>query len=304
MDDVEIFAERLPTLAFGREFTHIPDHVREELESLQRESAIYSDQWVEELGDFRHVRIPFTEEEKQEFSRRSWAYELWIRAGRPKWARDTAGIDEDVARDADSYVMHTIDGESFGPPYHCFAAFLGDHLEALTCGMLNERRKVVELEGKEALIYEVRRVIESLTPTIRSFNAREKGLNPWTVAKEDDARDLLYVMLRPLLFDLAKEESVPSRGGTHKFVDLYSKAAKIFIEVKWIARRKQWKRIVEQIHVDTQSYIAHPACETLIFVIVDSARDIPDPRRLEHELSGSQTIAGKSIQMKVFVAEP
>jgi REase_DpnII-MboI len=295
---------RLPTKAFGYVFTHVPEHVREDLGTLEREKAVYSDQWVEELGNFRHVRIRFTDDECNEFARRAWAFELWIRAGMPKWARDTQDIDQDIASDADSYVAHTSDGRSFGPPYHSFAAFLGTHLMALTCGALADRRKVIEFEGKEALLYEVRRIIQTLTPTIRSFNTREKGLTPWTVAREDDVRDLLYVMLRPLVFDLVKEEAIPSRGGTHKFVDLCSKAVQLMLEVKWISKTGQWKRIVEQIHIDTQSYIAHPACETLLFVIVDSARDIPDPRKLENELSGEQAISGKLVKIKLFVVEP
>lgn len=302
--DIDFSEERLPTEAFGYTFTHIPDHVRDDLGSLEREGAIYSDQWVEELGDFRHVQITFTEEEIKEYAKRSWAYELWIRANMPEWARDTPEIDQTIANEADAYILYTRDGTSIGPPYHCFAAFLGNHLEALTCGMLSERRKVIEFAGKEALLYEVRRVIQTLTPTIRSFNTREKGLNPWTITREDDVRDLLYVMLRPLIFDIGKEEAIPSRGGTHKLVDLCSKAVKLMLEVKWIARHGQWKRIVEQVHVDTQSYIAHPACENLIFVIVDAARDIPDPRRLEEELSGEQSIDGKFINVRVFVAEP
>ena len=289
--------QRLPTKAFGRKFTHIPEHVRQDLDTLQREGAIYSDHWIEEIGDFRHVRIRFTDEERDEFARRSWAFELFIRAGQPKWALD-------VAAGADSYSIHLADGTVIPPPYHCFAAFLGNHLEALTCGMLENRREVIELHGKEALLFDVRRVIESLTPTMRSFNAREKGLMPWSIKQEDDVRDLLYVMLRPLIFDLAKEEAIPSRGGTHKFVDLCSSAVKLLLEVKWIGRRNQWKRIVEQLHVDTQTYIMHPACETLIFVIVDAARDIPDPRRLERELSGKQSICGKKFTVRVFVAEP
>jgi hypothetical protein len=296
--------QRLPTKAFGRTFTHIPEHIRQDLDTLQREGAIYSDNWIEDIGDFRHVRIPFTVEECTEFARRSWAFELFIRAGHPKWARMASGIDLDVAADADSYAPRLKDGTVIPPPYHCFAAFLGSHLEALTCGMLKERRHVIELQGKEALLFDVRRVIESLTPTIRSFNAREKGLTPWSIEREDDVRDLLYVMLRPLIFDLTKEEAIPSRAGTHKFVDLCSSAVKFLLEVKWIGKRNHWKRIVEQLHIDTQTYVTHPACETLMFVIVDAVRDIPDPRRLEHELSGEQSILGRTFTVRVFVAEP
>ena len=86
--------ERLPTYAFGKEFTHIPEHVRQDLQTLERECAIYTDHWIEEVGDFRHVKIDFTPEERDEFSRRSWAYELFLRAGYPTWAADTPCIDE------------------------------------------------------------------------------------------------------------------------------------------------------------------------------------------------------------------
>jgi hypothetical protein len=294
--------ERIPTHAFGRDFTHIPEHVREDLDSLERESVVYTDHWIEEIGDFRHVRIRFTEDERAEYARRAWAYELFLRAGSPMWAREAPGIDQGVAAEADSYELRSIDGSVIPPPYHCFAAFLGAHLEALTC--TTERDEVIDLQGKEKLLFDVSRVIASLTPTIRSFSNREKGLAPWQVRQEDDVRDLLYVMLRPIIFDLSKEEAVPSRAGTHKFIDLCSNLVKLAIEVKWIGRRNQWRRIVEQIHIDIQTYVVHPACETLIFVIVDAARDIPDPRRLEHELSVEQTIGGRRVNVRVFVVDP
>jgi hypothetical protein len=99
---------RLPTRAFGYKFTHIPEHAREDVAALEREGVLYADHWVDELQDFRHVRIALTAEEAKEYARRTWAFELWLRAGRPKWARDAEGIDEDVARDADSYSPHLV----------------------------------------------------------------------------------------------------------------------------------------------------------------------------------------------------
>ena len=189
------------------------------------------------------------------------------------------------------------------PPYHCFAAFLGDHLEALTCRR-SDRETVIDLKGRDAVLFEVRRAVESLTPTIRAFNNREKGLSRWEITCEDDVRDLLFVMLRPRVFDLIKEEAVPSRVGTHRFVDLCSKAIRLFIEVKWIGTRRRWKRIVDQIHVDIQTYVAHPACDNLLFVIVDAVRDIPDPRQLEEHLSGEQSVGDRRIHVRVIVCEP
>ena len=199
---------RLPTYALGKKFTHIPEHVRQDLATLERECAVYANHWIEEVGDFRHIRIDFTAEERDEYVRRCWAYELFIRADYPTWAVETPGIDEDIANDADTYTMVLRDGSTIPPPYHCFAAFLGSHLEMLTCSNTG-REVVIQLEGREAKLLEVRRAIQTLTPTIRSFERREQGLNPWKITCEDDVRDLLFVMLRPVIFDITKEEVVP-----------------------------------------------------------------------------------------------
>ena len=299
----EIVVKRIPTRAFGRVFTHIPEHVRQDLETLQRESTVYTDHWIEEIGDFRHVRIDFTDEECQEFARRSWAYELFLRADSPYWALDTPGIDEDIAREADSYGARTENGFEIPPPYHCFAAFLGEHLEMLTCNG-GDRQKVINLQGREAYVFEARRAIETLTPNIRSFNNRDDDVSTWTVECEKDVRDLLYVMLRPLIFDLKKEEVIPSKAGTSKKVDLYSNAARLLIELKWIGRRGTWKRIVREIHDDIQTYVRHPKCDNLIFAIVDNARDIPDRGQLESEETSVQSIDGRNVNIKVIVCEP
>jgi len=45
--------------------------------------------------------------------------------------------------------------------------------------------------------------------------------------------------------------------------------ARLFIEVKWIGKTGTWKQIVKQIHDDIQSYITHPSCGTIIFVVID-----------------------------------
>jgi len=271
---------------------------------LEREGVIYSDHWVDDLEDFRHVRITFTPEEAKEYARRTFAYELYLRAGRPEWAKDVPGIDIDIAQDADSYSLFLQDGKVIPPPCHCFAAFLGEHLEAISCGYLPERETIIELQGKESVLFTLSRAIQALTPTIRSFNSREKGLTAWPISREDDIRDLLYVMLKPVLFDLVKEEPTPSFALTHKLVDLCSKASRIFIEVKWIGRKNQWKTILEQIHIDIQSYPSHECCETLVFVILDAVRDIPDPRLVEHDMSGRQIIRDRAIDIRVYVVEP
>jgi REase_DpnII-MboI len=139
---------------------------------------------------------------------------------------------------------------------------------------------------------------------MRAFSSREKGLQPWTVSREDDVRDLLFVMLKPVMFDLVKEEPIPSLAGTHKFVDLSSKASRIFIEVKWLERKGRWKAILGQIQIDIQSYSTHPTCESLVFVVVDTIRDVPDPRLVEKEMTGTQIIRERQLDVRVYIVDP
>lgn len=294
---------RIPTHAFSYAFTHIPQFVRDDLGSLEREGVLYADHWIEELADFRHVRIQLTSQEAREYARRCWAFELWLRARSPRWAKNTPGIDADVASEADAYEGPGPNGEKI-VPYHCFAAFMGHHLESIACGGVSERQTVLELQGKELVLLTLSRAVQALTPTIRSFNAREKCLQPWTISCEDDIRDLLYVMLKPAIYDLVKEEPTPSLAATHKYVDLSSRASRLFVEVKWVNKRRQWKSILGQMQVDIQCYHTHLSCETLVFVVVDAVRDIPDPRLLEQELTGQQSVKGRTLDIRVYIVEP
>ena len=293
---------RIPTRAGGYEFTIIPEHVRSDLDTLTRECATYADYWIEEIGDFRHVRIEFTPEEREEFIRRSWAFELFLRAGIPDWAAETPGIDKDIGKEADSFSPRLKDGTIIPPPWHSFTAFLGPHLASLVCNGAG-RQVVIELSGRDKLLFETGRAVQTLTATIRSFNRREKGLDPWKIACEDDVRDLLYVMLRPLVWDIIKEEPVPSKAGSHKFADFCSNGAKLLIELKWIGKLGTWRRRIEEIYVDMETYVTHPSSDNLWFVIVDDAKDIPDPQQIESELTGKRTIGGKEIDVRVFVCE-
>ena len=63
------------------------------------------------------------------------------------------------------------------------------------------------------------------------------------------------------------------------------------MEVGWNGRRGVWKKTVDEVYVDIQTYIRHPSSKTMFFVIVDDARDIPDPRQLERELSEARRSA-------------
>lgn len=286
---------------FDFDFELLDDSHTTDLLTLEREGAVYADLWIDRLGDFRHVKIAFTQAETDEYVRSMKALELFLRAGSPNRAADVPGIPADIAARADSY-PHWVNGKVVGT-YHCPAAFIGPDLEELVC-TITPRTVILEELGTQALLTTIKRAIDSLTPAIRRFNKREKGLTPWPISREDDVRDLLYAILRASIEDLKLEEPTPSRGGTFQIVDLCSTTARLFIEVKWIAEPGRWRRVIDEIRVDCQAYGAHPSCRTLVFVVIDAAKSIPDPRLIEQELSGTQVIGGHHVDMFVFVREP
>jgi hypothetical protein len=96
---------------FGKNFGMVSDSQVSDLRTLERESAIYSDHWIDAIGDFRHVRIQFTPDEVKEYVRSMYSIELWLRAGKPTPVSEVKGIPEDIARRADKYEMVTRDGK-------------------------------------------------------------------------------------------------------------------------------------------------------------------------------------------------
>jgi len=287
---------------FGYEFAHIDDsHIRD-LESLERERAIYSDHWIEELNDFRHVRIRFTPQEVNEYVRSVKALDDFLGSG-ATWAREVPGIPADIAERADSYSVRTIHGKTYGPPWHCPAAFYGPELEMALCFSL-ERVEIIEELGTAAFLSTIKRAVDGLTPSIRAFGNREKGLATWPITREHDVRDLLYAMLRASISDIKREEPIPSKAGASRVADLHSALARTLIEIKWIARRGQWRRILDEIYIDIQTYARHPESDHLVFVVVDAARDVPDPHLAEAQISGKQEIEGKIISIRLYIREP
>lgn len=118
---------------FGHNFLNLDEHHVHELTALERERSIYTDHWIDELNDFRHVRIKLSDAEVEEYVRSMVAFDLFL-GSKAKWARSVKGIPKDIAKRADTYEMRTIDGQVFKRPWHCAAGFMGPHLEAILCG--------------------------------------------------------------------------------------------------------------------------------------------------------------------------
>ena len=96
---------------------------------------------------------------------------------------------------------------------------------------------------------------------------------------------------------------MPSKAGTHRVVDLCSNAVPFLLELKWIGRKGTWKKRIEEMYVDIQTYSKHPSSQTIFFLIVDDVQDIQDPRQIEQDLTSRQTVDGKEVDIVAFVCD-
>jgi hypothetical protein len=78
--------------------------------------------------------------------------------------------------------------------------------------------------------------------------------------------------------------------------------AKTLLEIKWIGKKDSGVEL-DEIHIDVQTYGRHRTV-SMIFVVIDAVRDVPDPHLVETELSGKQVIDGRVVRVIAYVREP
>jgi hypothetical protein len=147
----------------------------------------------------------------------------------------------------------------------------------------------------------VSRVIENFHNVAKELEQRRKGKPIVSIEDEYDLQDLLYMVLKPYVADLRKEEYTPIHAGKSKRIDLTSKELYTVIELKCIREEAHAKNIGDELKIDIQSYPFHPYCRTIIFYIYDPQGKIKDPRMLIRDLSGKHTIKGRDIEVKLFI---
>ena len=126
---------------FNREFQHLSAHLLQELQTLQEEGAIYAQFWQEDSNDFRFCRIRLTPAEIVDYVDALFAVDefkgLLQQYGDSSLA--LAHLSNPQVRNrVEEYNRWAISSGQDEMTF-CFAAFLGRHLEALTCGTMPER---------------------------------------------------------------------------------------------------------------------------------------------------------------------
>jgi hypothetical protein len=144
--------------------------------------------------------------------------------------------------------------------------------------------------------------IISSFPTVATFLEERDGGRPgFAVETEQDLRDLLFALLKPVFSDAILEDPAPKLGGGSKRIDLVIRTIETVVELKFVRDLGHARRIADELRVDIESYHSHPACKRLVCVVWDPGRSIRDRESLIADLSGARQKDRKTFVVEVRV---
>lgn len=130
----------------------------------------------------------------------------------------------------------------------------------------------------------VERIGRGLPRMIASLRERGRERQPFVVADEYDVQDLLEAVLRDLFDDVRPEDPSPSRAGASTRLDFVLKREQIIVEVKMTRQGLGERQVADELIEDIERYRSHPDCRTLVAIVYDPERRIPNPGGLEADL--------------------
>jgi hypothetical protein len=280
---------------FGRRFSARVLDWKDELLVLEREGALY-EQWIldEADGGPGLFRVRLQPAEIYGFVSAVVGWDQYLAGGFDCVA------DRDLAASAAAAAeaRHTYDQSAVGT---CPADFMGEQLEALSCGWKPERAErlhpQISPDDASVMLHEI---ASGLPTAIKSLTERGSRA-AFPVDDERDLQDIVFLILRSLFPDTRREEWAPSHAGSSKRMDLVIPAGSVVIEIKLVRDRGHGRRVADELKIDIESYHGHPACTNLFVLVWDPQRHLADPQQLERDLTGARSKSGAKFDVAVRV---
>jgi hypothetical protein len=116
---------------------------------------------------------------------------------------------------------------------------------------------------------------------VRYLNTRRSEGAIINIEDEAGVQDVLYLLLRPWITDLAYES--PGEKSANRFVikDFSSARHRFVVDAKYIRNKDHGRSISKELHDDIEMYRLHPRCDYLVFFVYDPDGFIPDQRALK-----------------------
>lgn len=288
---------------FNHEFHHLDPHFLQDLLTLEQEGAIYTQFWQEESQDFRFCRIRFRPAEIVSYVDASRAYNEFLRhytlSGDPAAALEQIK-DAKIRNQVMEYNRWTESIDQYDTLY-CFAAFIGNELEDLTCGGQPDRYEFLSQTYTGDRRFLLTEILE-MFPSSAGYLKNRPGNRPsYSLDEEQDVRDLLYVFIKSIFPDAKMEEYTGVHAGSSKRIDIVVPGISTVIEVKFVRTSQHSKKVGDELRVDFESYHIHPNCEKLIAYVWDPTSLLADRSNFINDLRGLRSKGSSTFTVEVMV---
>lgn len=126
--------------------------------------------------------------------------------------------------------------------------------------------------------------LEEFDACVRYLNTRRSAGAVINIQSEADVQDVLYLLLRPWIFDLVYESPTDKSANRYVIKDFSSAAARFVIDAKYIRDKDHGRLVSKELYDDIEMYRNHPHCDDLIFFVYDPDALIPDKRALREAI--------------------
>ena len=134
------------------------------------------------------------------------------------------------------------------------------------------------------------------------FDDPDKVKNPvrWPIASEKHVQDILWLILRSYFEDLVDEDALPKFGHKYHITDFAIPSLRLLIEVKYIYKSAEFKKIEEQIMVDSVAYLSKTKdYDKIIVFIYDETSSVQ-----EHGTTKNDLMNIDGIEDVIIVSKP
>lgn len=142
----------------------------------------------------------------------------------------------------------------------------------------------------------ISRLLSNFESSMRKW--RWCAQNKWLINDEYDIQAILYLILRSVFDDVVDEDPTQKFGHGSSRIDFRIPSLKLIVEAKYVRRREDFKRIEDEIKIDSIDYLHSTDCDSLIVFIYDNSASVEEHQTTIQSLKKIEAIADVIIASK------
>jgi hypothetical protein len=183
--------------------------------------------------------------------------------------------------------------------YVCLASFYSPELEDLLCGGRPDRYEPSEVASDPTTA--VIKALSAVVISARRLRTRRAGRQPFELNDEYDVQDLAEVALSGVFDDVVREDATPMRADGHHRVDFSIPSIRTLIEIKYLKRRTDIRKVSDELRADMIAYASHSIARRLFLYTYDPSGYIANRDAFSRQFNGLHIIGGNELTVYSMV---